>query len=342
MKIKSVRIQNFRAFKDETIQFNRYSCLVGPNGAGKSTVLCALNVFFQEQELSPTTTTKLCDEDFFGKSTDNPIVITVTFDGLSDEAKAELSHYVRQDELIVKAVARFDAKTGVGTVQHFGSRLAMVRFSRFFAMYDDPKVKAPELTSEFEQIRTEMPNVPKVDGRVSKAAQRDVLGEYEAAHPELCEPIDSSDNFYGVAGTGKLAKFVQWIYVPAVKAVEAEGEAGKTNFLGKLISRAVQARSHIEEQINSLKQRTLDEYNKLLENSRSSLDEISKSLERRLQAWAHPDAKIGLGWQSDAFKAVVLQQPMATIKTGDGPFMASLSRMDTGFSEVISWHCFKK
>lgn len=48
MKIESVRIENFRCFEDETIEFNDYSCLVGPNGAGKSTVFNALNVFFRK------------------------------------------------------------------------------------------------------------------------------------------------------------------------------------------------------------------------------------------------------------------------------------------------------
>ena len=46
MKILTVRIENFRSFKDETIEFGDYNCLVGPNGAGKSNVLNALNVFF--------------------------------------------------------------------------------------------------------------------------------------------------------------------------------------------------------------------------------------------------------------------------------------------------------
>jgi predicted ATPase len=39
MKIESVRNENFRAFKDETVIFRDYTCFVGPNGAGKSTVL---------------------------------------------------------------------------------------------------------------------------------------------------------------------------------------------------------------------------------------------------------------------------------------------------------------
>ena len=48
MKIDPVQIQNFRGFKNETIYFPGYVCLVGPNGAGKSTVLAALNIVFRQ------------------------------------------------------------------------------------------------------------------------------------------------------------------------------------------------------------------------------------------------------------------------------------------------------
>ena len=43
MKIREIRIQNFRSFDDETIRFDDYTCFVGPNGGGKSNVLTALN-----------------------------------------------------------------------------------------------------------------------------------------------------------------------------------------------------------------------------------------------------------------------------------------------------------
>ena len=79
MRIESVRIQNFRAFKDETVYFNRYTCLVGPNGSGKSTVLCALNVFFREARDVATNLQLLHEEDFHRKNTDEPVQITVTF-----------------------------------------------------------------------------------------------------------------------------------------------------------------------------------------------------------------------------------------------------------------------
>ena len=42
MRLASVRIQNFRAFADETICFDDCTCLVGLNGGGKCTVLMAV------------------------------------------------------------------------------------------------------------------------------------------------------------------------------------------------------------------------------------------------------------------------------------------------------------
>ena len=119
MKIKKLRIENFRSFIDQEFGLNRHSCFVGPNGAGKSTVLCALNVFFKEQDSSATDTSKLCDEDYFARKTNNPIRITVTFDDLSEQAKTDLADYVRQNELVVTAEAIYDEASGLG---HPGSQ----------------------------------------------------------------------------------------------------------------------------------------------------------------------------------------------------------------------------
>lgn len=49
MKIKSVKIKNFRGYKEETeIFFNNLTVFVGRNDIGKSTVLEALDLFFNE------------------------------------------------------------------------------------------------------------------------------------------------------------------------------------------------------------------------------------------------------------------------------------------------------
>ena len=59
MRIKCVRIVNFRGFEDQLIELDPYTAFVGPNGAGKSTVLAALNVFFREVDFASTDTVKL-------------------------------------------------------------------------------------------------------------------------------------------------------------------------------------------------------------------------------------------------------------------------------------------
>jgi len=64
MQIASVRIQNLRAIKDQTVEFNDYTCLVGPNGGGKSTILTALNIFFRETANAATDMVNL-DAEYF-------------------------------------------------------------------------------------------------------------------------------------------------------------------------------------------------------------------------------------------------------------------------------------
>lgn len=326
MKIKSIRIQNFRSFEDETVCLNRYSCFVGPNGAGKSSVLAALNVFFREQSGAPTDISKLSDEDYFATNTAHPIRITITFDDLNATTQAALSTYVRQDELVVTAEANYDAIAGFGVVRHFGQRHGMVEFRRFFEA-DKVGAKAAELARIFESLRQQFPELTNARSKDDRA---DSLRTYEAAHPDQCELIPSEDTFYGINGTGKLAPFVQWVYVPAVKDAGEEGQEGKNTALGKIIARAVRTRTNFEGELESLKIQTLASYRELLDRNQASLTEISQSLQRRLESWAHPNVRLGMSWLSDANKSVVFQQPVAGIRTGEGDFLGSLSRMGHG------------
>jgi len=326
MRIKPIRIQNFRSFEDETIHLSRYSCFVGPNGAGKSSVLAALNIFFREQSGAATDVTKLVDEDYFSKITANPVRITVTFDDLNQTAQTELSAYVRQIELVVSVEAVFDVNTGFGAVKHFGQRSGMTEFRCFFEA-EKAGTKAGELATIFDTLRQQFPDLPNPRSKDDKAA---ALRTYEATRPDRCVLIPSEDNFYGVNSTGKLAAFVQWVFVPAVKDAGEEGQEAKNTALGKLIARAVRTRTNFEAELESLKNQTLTTYRELLERNQAALTELSKALQRRLESWAHPNARLGMEWLSDPNKSVVLQQPVAGIKTGEGDFLGSLSRMGHG------------
>jgi len=79
-----------------------------------------------------------------------------------------------------------------------------------------------------------------------------------------------------------------------------------------------------------LKEETLTKYKELLEKNRASLNNISESLQKRLEAWTHPNVRIGMEWLSDPNKSVQVAQPVAGIKTGEGDFLGSLARMGHG------------
>lgn len=132
MKIHSVRIENFRSFKDETIYLNDYTCFVGSNGAGKSTLQCALNVFFRQYKDSKTDLSNLSIDDFHHKDTSIPIQITVEFSDLSNEAQQELSTYVRQGKLIVTAKAEYNEVIQRAEVKQYGNRLVIENFRSWF------------------------------------------------------------------------------------------------------------------------------------------------------------------------------------------------------------------
>lgn len=120
-----MRIENFRSFKDQTIDLDDYTCLVGPNGAGKSAILTALNVFFRNNASSATNVQTLSEEDFHHKDTKTPIKITITFSDLSEDAKQDFKHYYRQGVLTVFSKAVWDKENESAEVKQYGARLVM-------------------------------------------------------------------------------------------------------------------------------------------------------------------------------------------------------------------------
>lgn len=327
MRIKSIRIENFRCFEDETILLNDYTCFVGPNGAGKSTVLAALNVFFQEKESASTDTYRLIDEDYYRKNTTQPVRITLTFDNLSNEAIESLKDYVRQEELVVTAEAVFDEGSQTGVVRHFGQRLGFEEFRKFFeAVKENARVR-DVLNPMYDGLREQYPDLPSAG---SKDAKSEALRAYEAERSEECVLIPSEDNFYGIGGPGKLAPFVQWVFVPAVKDVVEEGIEARNTAFGKLIERAVRSRTNFDDELEALRAETLGRYEELLETNQESLSEIAASLKNRLESWAHSGVQLDIEWSGDPNKSVKVEQPVATVRTGDDDFVGNLARMGHG------------
>jgi predicted ATPase len=326
MKIEKVRIQNLRAFKDVEVGFNDYTCMVGANGAGKSTVLCALNIFFRQTENTGTNLQKLDKEDFFGGDTEHPIRITVTFGDLSAEALERFKDYARAGKLIITAAATYNEANEHADVKHFGERSGMTAFMPFFAAYGDG-ASAGDLKVIYEGLRERF-DLPKAS---TKDGNRDALRSYEDARPDECELIPSEDQFYGVSkGANRLAEFVQWVYVPAIKDALTEQVEAKDSALGKLLARTVRAKTNFAERLSVLRSATSQAYQDLLADNQSALDDISSSLSKRLSEWAHPDTSLKLEWQQDKERSVRIDEPWAHVKVGEGVFEGKLARLGHG------------
>jgi CRISPR-associated exonuclease Cas4 len=96
MKLKSLRIANFRSIQDsDEVRIEQVQALVGENNAGKSNILKAIEVFLTSG------TGGVVEEDW--KDESQPIVITVAFGDLRPrERKPPLRKYLLGDKLMIE------------------------------------------------------------------------------------------------------------------------------------------------------------------------------------------------------------------------------------------------
>jgi len=327
MKIASLRIENFRSFKDETIEFDDYTSFVGPNGVGKSTVFHALNLFFRQSKDSQTDLLKLSANDFHHSNISEPIRITVMFSSLSDQAKEDLADYIRQDKLVVTAIANYDVMTEKAEIKQFGNRLGMEEFRVFFEA-EKNSVKVAELKEIFKTFKEKYSEISSAN---TKAEMIFALHDYESKNPDNCILIPSEDQFYGISrGVNRLESHIQWVFVPAIKDATEESEESTKSALGQLLARTVRSKVSFDDRIRELRNNVRIEYQKLLDAEQETLDEISSSLQNRLANWAHPNITASIQWKQDPDKSIKIEEPLAGLKVGERGFEGDLSRFGHG------------
>jgi hypothetical protein len=293
---------------------------------GKSTVLTALRIFFRDAAGSPTDLVNLQDEDFHGRDTSKEIVITVTFSDLEPEAQEDFAHYFRQGKLVVSAVAKWDGRSRTAEVKQFGERFVMREFADFFEA-DTARTPVAELKEIYAKIRQARADLPAA---ASKTAMQEALHTYENAHPEACELMPGQDEFYGFTkGANRLQKYVQWVFVPAVKDASSEQMEAKRTALGRLLELTVRSKTSFSGPIAGLRSEVEARYGKLLQDHQGLLEELSESLSGRMQEWAHPDATLRLSWRSDAAN-ISITEPHAEVSAGEGRFQGTLARFGHG------------
>ena len=109
----------------------------------------------------------------------------------------------------------------------------------------------------------------------------------------------------------------------------------KTTALGKLLERTVRSNVDFTKKIEDLRNKTLAEYLKILEDKNQDLIDISRKIERRLKAWAHQDTTLKLVWNQDEDKAVKVEEPFAKAQLGEPGFEGNLTNFGHGLQRAF-------
>ena len=204
----------------------------------------------------------------------------------------------------------------------------------FRGFFEKMKLDAPakELNELYEQLQKAFPDLAKA---TSKPAKMEALQAYEAAHPEQRGLIESEDQFYGVSrGKNRLDKYVQWVFIPAVKDAASEQLEARNTALGRLLERTVRSQVSLDGPVAELKREMTEKYDAVLGEHRKALQALEKSLGSKLQEWAHHDTGVNLDWQ-DANKAVSISKPLAQLTGIEGAFAGEIARFGHGFQRCF-------
>lgn len=233
MRLKRVRIQNFRCLEDAEISFDSVTTLIGPNGVGKSSVLRALDWFFNgERSLVPT------EEDICHRAIDRRIRIEVEFDSLSVEDRKALGKYASDSRDSVVVWRTWEG----GEEKITGKAFAYPAFEEIRRQGG-----ALPQRSAYRELRDANPtlNLPTAN---TAAAVEEAMSAWERDNPAALEEAEvSGTNFFGFVGQGKMSGLFDYVLVTADLRASEEAQDSRSAILGKFLERAIDRASANEE-----------------------------------------------------------------------------------------------
>ncbi|HPW56137.1 MAG: AAA family ATPase [Thermoanaerobaculaceae bacterium] len=319
MILESVQITNFLSIVDETLRLEDLTVLVGSNGSGKSAFLRAVDYFFLG---SP----KISDEDFHARDTQKDIAVTLTFTGLSDEAKLDFQKYVNDERFSVTRV--FSLGNPEISGKYFGSTLQHAAFKAIRGASGKEKTNAYKALRD-QAAYSELPAVSRQD-QVEPA-----LIAWEEAHPDECTRSRDSGQFLGYTGVGQgsLRRHIRFVLVPAVREAAKETEEGRSSPISELLDLVVRSRMAVHAELEALRQETQGKLKELVSPSESpDLDHLGGALSQTLQQYA-TDTAIRLQWQDLADLA--FPQPKALVKLREHDFECTVDRAGHGLQRAL-------
>lgn len=221
-------MQNYRSIRDATLTLDDLTALVGANGVGKSTFFKAISLFYD-----PAPRVDVSDCHYRNDS--DPIVLTATFAGLSEQARDRFSPYVQGDSLAVERVIR--VKEGGIEASYHGSRLRCPDFLDFWS-----QKSASPANTEYAKIRKKE-KYKKFPPFRNYEERKVHLEQWEIDHPDRCVRVRDEGQFFGFKGVGSgyLGHFTKFLLIEAVHDASSDEREARGSALGEIMEMAVRA-----------------------------------------------------------------------------------------------------
>jgi CRISPR-associated exonuclease Cas4 len=278
MRIKHLKIHNFRSIRDLSFECMPFMALLGPNNHGKSNILSAL-------EFGLSTSVKPVEQDFFFHRSpeDNEMWIEITFHELTDQEKNTFKRYVLSDDtLCIRKTARM--QNGEIEIAYNG----YVEQANHEWLRAD---KTGEYATRDKINETPLKDLVPPSGRLSKQAVEEAQQQYIEQHRSELNftrtlesgPLLGQKN----VGGGVLPDFY---LIPAVRDLTEEIKVKTTSTFGRLLNRAVQGMAEKDPRFIEAKKQLESVFSSL--NTREAeggtgnrLALLEESIEKELLSW---------------------------------------------------------
>lgn len=318
MIIKSIRVQNFRCIRDETLPCEQLTALIGPNGSGKSSFLQALDMFY-------TPTASYTEDDFYNRNTLQDIIIMVTFADLTEDEKKLFQKYVEGEKLTVEKVMKWSH--GRGSQKYYGNSLRNSEFDSFRSE------SGTNLRVEYNKLReNRYPDLPKY---INKNDAEKTLQAWEEHYPDQCSRRRDNGQFFGFKEVGEahLERNTRFILVPAVRDASEDATEGRGTSLTEIMDLVVRSVLAQRKEIIALQKGTQEQYEQIVDTTKlPELKTLEQDLSNTLKMYV-PDAGVKLIWLTE--DVIDIPMPKADIRLVEDEYPSSVERTGHGLQRAF-------
>lgn len=320
MIIKSVYVKNFRCIRSARLSCERLTVLVGANGTGKSSFLRALDLFYDANA-------KYTEQDFYGRNTEHPIIVRVTFTDLTDDEEKLFGKYVVDGELTVEKEMTWPL--GRGSQKYYG---ASMRNPDFQSIRSAPK--ATEMKDLYQELRAQE-KYASLPGWTKRDNAPPALEAWESEHPDECSMGRDDGQFFGFKEVGQahLERYTRFLPVPAVRDAAEDAAEGRGTVLSDLMDLVIRSTLAEREEIQKLRQDTQERYKAVMDPANlTELSTLESDLSETLTTYV-PDTSVKLHWITD--EQIDIPMPKADVRLVEDGYASPVGRSGHGLQRAF-------